>query len=106
MPSRCVYTHSPLPITQFFNHNAYANNRKRDKDFIPDLLSTLSAACGYCWQWFWTQRQPCGRMWGWRQPLIETNRIFECYFYVQLADTWKYILKDIFIYTIKEQCSD
>jgi hypothetical protein len=36
--------HSPLPNTQFFNHNAFAKNGKRDKDFIPDLLSTLSAA--------------------------------------------------------------
>jgi hypothetical protein len=24
MPSRCVYMHSPLPNTQFFNHNAFA----------------------------------------------------------------------------------
>jgi hypothetical protein len=23
-PSRCVYMHSPLPITQFFNHDAFA----------------------------------------------------------------------------------
>jgi hypothetical protein len=44
MPSRCVYMHSPLPNTQFFNHNAFAKDSKRDKDFIPDLLSTLSAA--------------------------------------------------------------
>jgi len=47
MPSRCVYMHSPLPITQFFNHNAFAKDTKRDKDFIPDLLSTLSAAWKY-----------------------------------------------------------
>jgi len=44
MPSRCVYMHSPHPITQFFNHNAFAKDSKRDKDLIPDLLSTLSAA--------------------------------------------------------------
>ena len=47
MPSRCVYMHSPLPITQFFNHNAFAKVSKRDKDFIPDLLSTQSAALKY-----------------------------------------------------------
>jgi len=47
MPSRCVYMHSPLPNTQFFNHNAFAKDSKRDKDFIPDLLSTLSAAWKY-----------------------------------------------------------
>ena len=47
MPSRCVYIHSPLPNTQFFNHNAYAKNSKRNQDFIPKLLSTLSAAWEY-----------------------------------------------------------
>ena len=47
MPSRCVYMHSPLPNTQFFNHNAFAKESKQDKDSIPDLLSTLSAAWNY-----------------------------------------------------------
>ena len=47
MPSRFVYMHSPLPNTQFFNHNVFAKNSKCDKDFIPDLLSTLSAAWKY-----------------------------------------------------------
>jgi hypothetical protein len=47
MPSSCVYMHSPFPNTQFFNHNAFAKDSKRDKDFIPDLLSTLSAAWKY-----------------------------------------------------------
>jgi len=27
MPSRCVYMHSPLTNTQFFNHNAFAKER-------------------------------------------------------------------------------
>jgi len=43
MTSKCVYLHSPLPNNQFFNHNAYAKDSKRDNDFIPDLLSTLCA---------------------------------------------------------------
>jgi hypothetical protein len=47
MPTRFVYMHSPLPNTQFFNHNAFAKETKCDKDFIPDLLSTLSAAWKY-----------------------------------------------------------
>jgi len=29
MPSRCVYMHSPLPNTQFFNHNAFGKDSKR-----------------------------------------------------------------------------
>jgi len=47
MPSMSVYIHSPLPNTQFFNHNAYAMNSKHDKDFIPDLLNALSAVWKY-----------------------------------------------------------
>ena len=58
MPSRWVYIHSPHSNTQFCNHNAYAKDSKRDKDFIPNLLSTLSAAWQFCWQWFWRWQQP------------------------------------------------
>jgi len=47
MPSRCVYIHSLHSNTQYFNHNAYAKDCKCDKDFISDLLSTLSAAWKY-----------------------------------------------------------
>jgi hypothetical protein len=32
--------------------------------------------------------------------------LFRDYYYPELADTVKYILKDIFICIIKEQCSD
>jgi hypothetical protein len=47
IPSRCVYMYSPLPNTQFFSYNAFAKESKHDKDNIPDLLSTLSAAWKY-----------------------------------------------------------
>jgi hypothetical protein len=47
MPSHCVYMNFPLPITQFFNHDAFGKDSRRNKDFIPDLLSTLSAAWKY-----------------------------------------------------------
>jgi len=96
MPSRCEYMHSPLPNTQFFNHIAFAKESKRDKDVIPDLLSTLSAAWKYCWHWFCRWQQPFGRIWRWGRELIESN----------VWDTLLYILKDIFICTFKEQCSD
>jgi len=38
-PPGYVYIHTPLRNAQFFNHNAYAQYRKCDKDFIPDLLT-------------------------------------------------------------------
>jgi hypothetical protein len=45
--SRCVYIHSLLPKTQSLNHNAYARDSRHNKDFIPDLVSTLSTAWQY-----------------------------------------------------------
>jgi hypothetical protein len=48
MLSRCVYMHSPLPNTEFFNHSTFAKDSKCDKDFIPDLRSILPAAWKYC----------------------------------------------------------
>jgi len=106
MPSSWVYIHCPHSNTQFFNHNAYAKNCKLNTDYIPDLLSTLSAAWKYSWQWFWRRQQPFKPIWEWRRELIERNGDLQYYHYLQLADTLKYILKDIFICTIKEQCSD
>jgi Ni,Fe-hydrogenase I large subunit len=96
MPSRCVYMHSPLPNTQFFNHNAFAKERKRNKAFIPDLLSTLSAAWKYSWHWFCRWQQPFQQIGGLGRELIESNG----------RDTLLYLLKDVLICTIKEQCSD
>jgi len=106
MPSRCVYIHSLHSIAQCFNHNAYGIDRKHDKDFIPDLLSTLSAAWKYRWHWFWRPQQPVEQIWEWRQELFERNGTLQYYYYLQLADTLKYILKDVIICMIKEQCSD
>jgi len=106
MPSSCVYIHCLHSTIRFFNHNAYPKDCKRDKDFIPDLLITLSAAWKYHWHWFWRWQQPLKRIREWRRELIETNRSLEYYHYLQSPDTLKYILEDIFICTIKEQCSN
>jgi len=47
----------------------------------------------------------------WANPQVMTSldqkaRDVGDYYYLQLADTAKYFLKDIFICIIKEQCSD
>jgi len=39
VPPGYVYILTPLPSAQFFNLDAYAKDRKRDKDFNPDLLT-------------------------------------------------------------------
>jgi len=38
-PPWYIYIHTPLPSAQFFGHDAYAKDRKRDQDFNPDLLT-------------------------------------------------------------------
>jgi len=70
------------------------------------LVCTLSAPWWWSWHPFCRQEQPSEQTWQWWWALIERNWILEYYYYVQLADTLKYILKDIFIFIIKEQYSD
>jgi hypothetical protein len=82
-PSRCVYIHdSPLPNTQYFNHDAYAKDSKRHTAFIPDLLSTQFAVWKYCWHSFWRGEQPFEWIREWRQALSERTGIHEYYHYL------------------------
>jgi len=46
MPPGSGYIHTPLPNGRFFNLDAYAKDRKRDKDFIPDLLTDEVTSTG------------------------------------------------------------
>jgi len=46
VPPGYVYIHTPLPSGQFFNHDAYAKDRKRDKDFDQDLLTDEETSTG------------------------------------------------------------
>jgi len=45
-PPRYVYIHTPHPSAQFFNRDAYATDRKRDKDFNPDVLTDEGISTG------------------------------------------------------------
>jgi hypothetical protein len=45
-PTEYVYIHTPLPNTQFFNHDAYAKDLKPDNDSIPDLLTDQGPSTG------------------------------------------------------------
>jgi hypothetical protein len=38
-PPGYAYIHTPLPNVQYFNHNAYAKDRKRNENNIPYLLT-------------------------------------------------------------------
>jgi len=41
-----VYTHTPVPNAQLLNLDAYVKDRKRNKDFIPDLLTEEVTSTG------------------------------------------------------------
>jgi len=45
-PPRYVYIQSPVPSAQFLNFDAYAKDRKRDKDCNPDLLGDKGTSTG------------------------------------------------------------
>jgi len=52
VPPGYMYIHTPLLNTQYVNLDAYAKDRKRDKDFIPDLLTDDGISTGLytiCW---------------------------------------------------------
>jgi len=109
-----VYSHAPLPSTQFFNLDVYAQDSQPDTDYYPDTLSVEGTSTG--------QYTICGvvmqlafilqtRAVYWANLAVRTSIVWKewdvwFYYYLQLADTVKYILKDIFICIIKEQCSD
>ena len=67
----------------------------------PPLGSALSAAWLCSWHPCCRWEQPIEQTWQWWWALIESNRIVEYYYCLQLADTLKYILKNIFICIIK-----
>jgi len=46
VPPGYVYIHTPLSNAQFFNLCAYAKNRNRHKEFIPDLLTDEGTSTG------------------------------------------------------------
>jgi len=46
VPPGYVYIHTPLPSAQFFNHDAYVQDHKRDKHFDPDLLTDEETSTG------------------------------------------------------------
>jgi len=46
LPHRYRYIHTRIPSTECFNLDAYAKDRKRDTDFIPDLLTAEGTSTG------------------------------------------------------------
>ena len=46
VPPKYLYIHTPLPNTRYFNLHPYAQDRMRDEDFTPDLLTDEGPSTG------------------------------------------------------------
>ena len=114
VPPGYVYIYTPLPSGPFLNIDACAKDRKRDNECNPDLLTDegmstgLYTICRVVIQ-LTSILQTTAAYWvnlTVKMSIDRMERAFWVYYYLQLVDTLKYILKDIFICIIKEQCSD
>jgi len=52
VPPRYGYIHTPLPRTEFCNHDTCAKDRNRDQDCIPDLLTAEGTTTGLYTTWW------------------------------------------------------
>jgi len=108
-----MYSYTSLPCIEFFTLDAYAQDSQHHTDFDPDMLTDEELSTGYYTICCMVMRLTFilkARVAFWANLQVMTSidpkeRDFGVYYYVQLADTVKYILKDIFI-CIKEQYSD
>jgi len=114
VPPGYLYICTALLCSRIGNRDEYTDNRKRDEDFSPDLLTDEGPATGlytvrcvmmqlttilkmtaaYCAN-LTVKMSNHGMQWN-----------FWVYYYLQLADTLKSLLKDLFICIIREQCID
>jgi len=70
------------------------------------LVSTRFEAWWCSWHPLCGREHPIERTWQWWRTMIELTGIFEYYYYLQLADSLKYIWNDIITCRINDQCSD
>ena len=114
LPARYVYSHTFVPCTEFFTLDASTQDSQQETDCDSDMLtdegsstvwytirhvvlqltSILKTRTSY-----WVNLEAM-------MSLDRTARDFGDYYYLQLVDTVKYILRDILICIIKAQCSD
>jgi len=113
-PPGYVIIHTRLPSAPCFNYDAYAMDRKHDKDFDPDLLTNEGTStdqytiCCMVMQ-LTSILQMTAANWAnliLSMSIDQMERDCWVYYHLQSADTLKYILKDILIWTIKKQCID
>jgi len=109
-----VYIYTPLPHAELFTLVAYAKDHKFDKEFVPDLLTDeetstglYTMCCVVMTLTFIVQMKAAY----WANLRVKTwsdqkEQDVWKYYYLQSADTLRYIISSIYICVIKEQCSD
>jgi len=114
VPSRYTYLHKALPCAELFTHDASAQDSQNHTDYDPDMLTDKGTATGWhticCVVTQLTVILKTTAAY-WANLAVMTSidrkeRDFEVYYHLQLADTVKYIIKDIFICIIKVKWSD
>jgi len=114
LPAGYAYAHTSLPWAEYCTLNVSAQDSQHDTDFDPDMLTDeetspgLYTICCVLMQ-LTSILKTRAAYWVYLQVMTSFDgkaRNFQDYYYLQLADTVKYILKDIFICIIQEQCSD
>jgi len=114
LPAGHVYSHTSPPCTEFFTPDAYAQDSQHDTDFDPHMLpdegtsTGLYSICCVVMQLTTILKSKAAN---WANLQVMTSfdrkeRDFEVYYYLQLADTVKYILQDLSIWIVKEHCID
>jgi len=91
VPPGYLYIHTPLPNSQCFYRDAYAKDRKRNKDSIPDLLTDEGTSTGwYIMRWVEMQLTSILQVTAayWANLTVETNIDWkECDFSVLILST-------------------
>jgi len=113
-PAGYVYSHTSHTCAEFLKVDAYAQDSQYDADFNPDMLTDEGISTGqYAICQVVMQLTSILKMraayWANLQVITSIDRTapdFGDDYYLQLVDTVMYILQDIFICIIKEQCSD
>jgi len=109
-----VYSDTSHSSSKNFTPDADAQDSQHNPDFDPDILTDVVPSTSYYTRcWVVIQLTPILKMRAACWANLQVMRSIECkewnfgdYYYLQLVDTVKFILNDIFICIVKEQCSD
>jgi len=109
-----AYAQTSLPCAESFTLDTSTQDSEHDTDFNPDMLPDKGTSTGLYTIWCVVMQltfslKTRAAYWANLAVMTSIDRMaihVGDYYYPDSADTVKYILKDIFLCIIKEQCSD